>query len=160
MIVDGIDCTDDLRNRQLWYRSRNGQLISTYIKGKGTEHHPEIVFYDPDDPFCLATAQAPRPSQPKLPPVVNFSLPLQVWAAELTNQSIAVVLMNTGAHSATITANWTQLGISTSLSMTVRDMFAHKDLGVATASVHAVVGSHDVAALLLSPVGTAITAQQ
>jgi hypothetical protein len=78
--ANGIDCTDDNRHRQLWYLSKAGQLISTYAKGKGTQHHPDIVFYDPDDPLCVATSAAARPTPPSLPPSVNYSLPLQVWA--------------------------------------------------------------------------------
>ena len=39
---NGIDCTDDVRHRQLWYLSAAGQLISTFAKGNwlaGTLNH-------------------------------------------------------------------------------------------------------------------------
>ena len=53
-------------------------LVVSFAVGKGTQHHPDIAFYDPDDPFCVATSPAAKPSPPKLPPVVNYTLPLQV----------------------------------------------------------------------------------
>eukprot|EP00038_Savillea_parva_P025307 m.47117 g.47117 ORF g.47117 m.47117 type:complete len:656 (-) comp6848_c0_seq1:2276-4243(-) len=150
--INGIDCTDDVRNSQFWYLNALGQLISTYVKGMGTQHHPEIVFYDPDDPFCVATAPAPKPDPPALPPNVNTSLPLQVWAGPLVNGSVGVVLMNTGNQSATITATWKDVGLPHGSTVVVRDVWLHKDLHTAYDSVSAVVAPHDVAALLLTPI--------
>ena len=150
---DGIDCTDDIRSRQFWYLNAEGQLTSAFIKGKGTQHHPEIVFYDPDDPFCVATAPFPKPSAPKLPPVVNHSLPLQVWAGELSGGALAVVLVNTGVRGANITASWHQLGLATNATMAVRDVYAGVEHGSSSGFFSVLVGSHDVAALTLTPTG-------
>lgn len=149
---DGIDCTDDIRNRQFWYLNAGGQLISAFIKGKGTQHHPEIVFYDPDDPFCVATSPLPKPAAPDLPPRVNTSLPIQVWAGKLSKGALAVVLMNTGPNSANVSASWSQLGLAAGVTVAVRDAWAEVDRGTATQSVSALVGSHDVAALTLHPI--------
>lgn len=144
--------------------------------GQGTQHHPEIVFYDPDgalhsclqncvwpfaltltfvanscpDPFCVATAPAPKPSAPELPPAVNHTLPLQIWAGGLSGGGLAVVLVNTGANGANINATWRQLGLPTDAAMAVRDVYAGADRGIARGSVGAFVGSHDVAALTLT----------
>ena len=149
---DGIDCTDDIRSRQFWYLNAEGQLTSAFIKGKGTQHHPEIVFYDPDDPFCVATAPFAKPSAPELPPVVNHTLPLQIWAGELSGGALAVVLVNTGARGASINASWRQLGLATNATMAVRDVYAGVERGSSAGSLSALVGSHDVAALTLTPI--------
>lgn len=150
--TDGIDCTDDVRSRQFWYLNAEGQLTSAFIKGKGTQHHPEIVFYDPDDPLCVATAAFPKPSTPDLPPVVNYTLPLQVWAGELSGGAMAVVLMNTGARGANINASWRHLGLATNATMAVRNVYTGAEHGTFTGSVGALVGPHDVAALTLTPI--------
>ena len=103
------------------------------------------------DPFCVATAPAPKPSAPELPPAVNHTLPLQIWAGELSGGALAVVLVNTGAKSASINATWRQLGLPAERTMAVRDVYAGADRGIARGSVGDFVGSHDVAALTLTP---------
>lgn len=149
--ADGVDCTDDVRSHQLWYLNRQGQLVSSYIKGKGTEHHPDIVFYDPDDPYCLATAAAVKPAPPQTPPVVNYTLPLQVWAGELAGGTVAVALLNTGLQTANVSASWREIGLPPTAEARVRDLWTHRELGAASDSVTVEVPPHDVAALLFTP---------
>lgn len=143
---DGIDCTDSIRDKQLWYLNSLGQLSSTFSNGPS-------YFYEEDLPYCLATAPAAKPAAVKPPPFANQSFPLQVWAGPLAGGSVAVVLLNTGLQSGnvTVTATWAAIGLPAGTRVKVRDALAHTDLGTAVGSVSAVVGSHDAAALHLTP---------
>lgn len=145
--ANGIDCTDSPRAGQLWYLNARGQLSSTYSNQS---------FFDFEDPYCLATSPGPRPMPPQLPPMVNHTLPRQVWAGPVAGGAIAVVLLNTGAEnsSVTVTATWANLGLGEGVTVSVRDMWAHRNLDTASGSVSAVVGSHDAVALLLTPHNT------
>jgi hypothetical protein len=54
---------------------------------------------------------------------------LQVWSKTLTGTNVrAVALLNRGASAASITVQWTTLGIPTGAA-TVRDLWNHTDLG-------------------------------
>ena len=58
---------------------------------------------------------------------------LEIWAAPLTGGSQAVVLLNRGeGDSEQLTVKWTDIGFPSDHSATVRDLWAHKDLGVFT----------------------------
>lgn len=60
---------------------------------------------------------------------------LEIWASPLTGGSQAVVLFNRGdGDSAQLTVKWTDIGFSSDHSATVRDLWAHQDLGVFTGS--------------------------
>jgi alpha-galactosidase len=70
---------------------------------------------------------------------------LQVWAKKLTGtNTVAAVLLNRGTSAASITAQWSALGIPTGAA-TVRDLWAKKDLGAFTGSYTATsVPAHGV----------------
>ena len=55
------------------------------------------------------------------------------WAGPLATGAVAVVLLNTGAQNSSVrvTATWAQLGLEAGVTMAVRDMWAHRDLGTA-----------------------------
>jgi hypothetical protein len=60
---------------------------------------------------------------------------LEVWAGPLKGGSQAVVLLNRGdSDSAQITVQWTDIGFPADHSALVRDLWAHKDIGVFTGS--------------------------
>lgn len=60
---------------------------------------------------------------------------LEVWAGPLTGGSYAVVLLNRGnVVTDSITVRWTDLGLPSGKSATVRDLWAQKDLGTFTNS--------------------------
>ncbi len=59
----------------------------------------------------------------------------QVWAKLLAGTGKrAVLLFNNGASASSMTVTWQQLGLAAGTSATVRDIWAHKDLGAATGS--------------------------
>ena len=68
---------------------------------------------------------------PLLPPFPLRSA--QLWAGELASGAIAVVLVNTGAKAANVTATWNELGLALHAAAAVRDMWAHRELGTLTA---------------------------
>ena len=56
---------------------------------------------------------------------------LEVWAGPLLGGSQAVVLLNRGDSGTTeITVQWSDIGFPVDHSATVRDLWAHQDLGV------------------------------
>ncbi|KAL7229273.1 hypothetical protein ACSBR2_007890 [Camellia fascicularis] len=67
---------------------------------------------------------------------------LQVWAGPLTGHRLAVVLWNRCSEAATITAAWDALGLESSTTVSVRDLWKHQDVGDAVASFSAQVDSH------------------
>jgi len=84
---------------------------------------------------------------------VAGSSALQVWCKPLGTDfaTKAVALFNTNTNSASITAPWTNLGLLPGPA-TVRDLWAHTDLGTFTNSFTTTVAAHS--AVLLKVVGT------
>jgi alpha-galactosidase len=76
---------------------------------------------------------------------------LEIWAKHMKDGSRSVLLLNRGASEVEITAPWTALGYPDHLSSSVRDLWAHKDLGKFTAKFSAKVPSHDVVVLTIKP---------
>jgi len=78
---------------------------------------------------------------------ISTSATLEVWSKKLSgDQTYAVVLFNRTAASADITVTWASLGITAS-SATVRDLWAHSDLGSISTEYKATVPSHGVVML-------------
>ncbi len=78
---------------------------------------------------------------------------LQVWSRQVAD-GIVVALLNKSAASAVMTANWSDLGVSPSVSVDVRDVWNHVDLGTYTNGISTVVASHGVALLKLEAPST------
>jgi hypothetical protein len=73
----------------------------------------------------------------------------QVWSARNPDGSYTVALFNLGAQSATVTANWSDLGITGSAG--VRDLWQHKNLGNYGNSISATLPSHGSELLHITP---------
>jgi len=76
---------------------------------------------------------------------------LEVWSKQLQDGSRAVLLLNRGSSQATVTATWEQIGYPAHLSASVRDLWAHKDLGKSTGKFSAPVESHGVVVVTVKP---------
>ena len=63
-------------------------------------------------------------------------------AGPLSDGSVAVILFNRGSMAASITANWRDIGLSPGAAATVRDLWAHNDVGSFTGSFNRSVNSH------------------
>ena len=75
----------------------------------------------------------------------------EVWARPLADGSRAVALLNRGAATGHISVTWTGLGYPEHITASVRDLWAHQDLGSAHGSVSADVPSHGVVMLKIVP---------
>jgi alpha-galactosidase len=76
---------------------------------------------------------------------------LEIWAKEIQDGSRAVVLLNRGGSPHDIAMHWEQLGYPGHLTATVRDLWAHKDLGKFSAKFSASVESHGVVMVTVRP---------
>lgn len=76
---------------------------------------------------------------------------LEIWAKQMQDGSRAVVLLNRGASTQPITLNWEQIGYPAHLSASVRDLWAHKDLGKFTQKFSAPLESHGVVMVTVKP---------
>ena len=76
---------------------------------------------------------------------------LEVWAGPLEGGCVAVVLLNRGDASASVTAEWADIGLDSSRQATVRDLWQLKDVGTMTGSVTAMVPSHGVVMYKITP---------
>jgi len=83
----------------------------------------------------------------------NGAATTQVYASQLVNAQYAVVLVNrdnSAAHN--ITVSWSSLGVTSTKSFTVRDLWAHQDVGKFTTSYTATnVAPHASVTLKLTP---------
>ncbi len=75
----------------------------------------------------------------------------EIWSKQMNDGSRAVILLNRGSSTADIALNWTDIGYPENLPASVRDLWAHKDLGKKTGSYSASVPSHGVVMLLVKP---------
>ncbi len=75
----------------------------------------------------------------------------EIWSKQMNDSSRAVILLNRGSSTADIALNWTDIGYPENLPASVRDLWAHKDLGKKTGSYSASVPSHGVVMLLVKP---------
>ena len=76
---------------------------------------------------------------------------LEVWSKQLADGGRAVALVNRGASPAKISAAWSDIGYPATVSATVRDLWAHKDVQKQTASYSAEVPSHGVVMVTVKP---------
>ncbi|HET7632684.1 MAG TPA: glycoside hydrolase family 27 protein [Gemmatimonadaceae bacterium] len=83
--------------------------------------------------------------------VQNHPPELQVWYKPLRDGSSAVVLFNRASVPTNISANWSRVGIHTRTA-TVRDLWEHKDLGSFDNHYTAMVPSHGVVMVRITPV--------
>lgn len=74
-----------------------------------------------------------------------------IWAGPLADGSFAVILLNRGFTTTSITASWSDIGLPPLQKATVRDLWAHKDIGTMSGSVTASVESHGVAMYRITP---------
>jgi len=76
---------------------------------------------------------------------------LEVWSRQLADGSKAVALLNKGAAPATIAALWTDIGYPSDLAASVRDLWAHKDMGKVKGSYSTEVPAHGMVMVTIRP---------
>ena len=75
----------------------------------------------------------------------------EVWVKQMSDGSRAVGLLNRSGSEAEITAQWTDLGYPEQLSASVRDLWAHSNVGPHKGSYAAKVPSHGVVVVRVTP---------
>lgn len=76
---------------------------------------------------------------------------VEVWGGPLDGGSFVMVLLNKGLVETTITGLWADIGLDSSRSAMVRDLWKRQDLGVMTNGVSDDVPSHGVMMYKISP---------
>ncbi|XP_077231051.1 alpha-galactosidase-like [Tasmannia lanceolata] len=76
---------------------------------------------------------------------------LEVWAGPLSHGRVAVVLLNRGSSQATITANWSEVGLQQSTVVDVRDLWKHSTTSSVRGHVTATMDSHACKMYVLTP---------
>lgn len=83
----------------------------------------------------LGVDQAGNPASP-----ISQSTSQQVWRAKNADGSYTVALFNLGSSTATVTVNWSDLGLSGSHS--IHDLWSHQDLGSFSGKFSASLKTH------------------
>ncbi|XP_031268333.1 alpha-galactosidase-like [Pistacia vera] len=76
---------------------------------------------------------------------------LEVWAGPLSGNRIAVILWNRGSSKATITADWSDIGLKSSAVVDARDLWAHSTTHSVKNKLEASVESHACKMYILTP---------
>ncbi|WP_175813730.1 alpha-galactosidase [Burkholderia contaminans] len=156
MIASGMTATEDRTHFSLWAISGAplilGNAFSTFAplnnETLSVITNPEVIAVDQDGLGLQGVIVNHAPTD------------LQVIAKPLMGGGRrAVALFNNTAADAPMTVTWTQLGLDASSPATVRDLWAHSDLGAFSGSYSApLVPSHGVVMLMISGVdGPAIS---
>ena len=74
---------------------------------------------------------------------------LELWSKQLADGTRAVVLFNRSKEDANMSFRWPEIGYPDYLSLTVRDLWQHKDLGKSQGSYSTIVPAHGVVMLRL-----------
>jgi hypothetical protein len=99
----------------------------------------------------IAIDQAGRPAKP-----VNQRSQQQVWHSRNANGSYTVALFNLDNEPKTVTADWSDVGLSGPAM--VRDVWKGADTGVATGSVSVALPAHGSKLFTITPRGAAVAA--
>lgn len=75
----------------------------------------------------------------------------EVWAGPLANDDVAVVLFNRAETAANITAQWSDIGVPSGVSASVRDLWLKQGLGSFSDSITLPVVRHGSRTLRLTP---------
>jgi alpha-galactosidase len=76
---------------------------------------------------------------------------LEIWSKQLADGGRAVALLNRGKAAAQISVKWTDIGYPDTLSASVRDLWAKKDVGQKAGGYSAEVPSHGVVMIKVMP---------
>jgi len=124
-----------------WSILNSGLIVATDIRIM-TPIMKEILF----NSEVIAVNQDPLRKQGDR---VHLSGDAQVWAKPLASGAEAVILFNAGESNLAISADFSYWGWTSTTSATVRDMWAHKDLGTFTGTYSTTVAPHAVVMILL-----------
>lgn len=132
----GLSLTESMTHFSLWSLTKAPLIIGCDVRNISAEIYgiltaTEVIAVNQDSLGVQGTKR-----------VSNNNL--EVWAGPLSDGSVAAVLLNRSNATATITANFSDIGIANGATATanVRDLWARVDLGSFTGSYSATVVSH------------------
>jgi alpha-galactosidase len=96
----------------------------------------------------IAVDQAGRPAHP-----VSQATPQQVWFSRNPDGSYTVALFNLADTAASVTAHWSDLGLSAASAATLRDLWQHTNIGHFTGGYTATLAPHASVLLHVTPNG-------
>jgi hypothetical protein len=140
--LDGLTPDERVSVMTLWSLQASPLLLGT-----------DLTKLDPYDLSLItnreviAVDQSGRPGHP-----VSQATPQQVWFSADGKGGYTVALFNLAATPATVTADWSDLGIARARSASVRDLWTHTNLGAFNTSFSATVPSHGARLLHLRTV--------
>lgn len=76
---------------------------------------------------------------------------VEVWARELADGSRAVALLNRDTTASTVKVSWPEIGYTAGLDATVRDLWAHRDVGRIRGEYAATVPGHAAVMVRITP---------
>ena len=123
-------------------------LAAPLMAGNDLEHMSDATKAILMNKELIAVDQDPAGIQGKR---VRKANELEVWVKQLSDGSRAVGLLNRSGAEAEITANWADLGYPEHLNVSVRDLWAHADVGMRKGSYAAKVASHGVVVVHVVP---------
>jgi hypothetical protein len=130
--TDGLTPDERISVLTLWSLQASPLLLGT-----------DLTKMDPYDlslitnPEVIAVDQAGRPGHP-----VSQTTPQQVWFADDGSGTYTVALFNLASAPATVTANWSDLGIAAGRQASVRDLWSHQNLGTMQQGFSATLAPH------------------
>jgi alpha-galactosidase len=139
----GMSNDEEISHFSLWCAMKAPLLVGCDITKMSTQT-TNILFNDE----VIAINQDKLGQQAR---IVSTSGNSQVIAGNLTNAAYVVVLLNRNTAAANITATWTSLGVASTKSFAVRDLWQHKDMGNHTDHYTAAVNAHGVVMVKLTP---------
>ncbi|KAK3422057.1 hypothetical protein EUGRSUZ_G02617 [Eucalyptus grandis] len=75
----------------------------------------------------------------------------EVWSGPLSGNRVAVVLINRGLSTATVTAEWSDIGLNSSVIVDARDLWQHSTTTTIQYQVNATLDSHACKMYVLTP---------
>eukprot|EP01113_Clastostelium_recurvatum_P042802 TRINITY_DN6976_c0_g1_i2.p2 TRINITY_DN6976_c0_g1~~TRINITY_DN6976_c0_g1_i2.p2 ORF type:complete len:127 (-),score=19.29 TRINITY_DN6976_c0_g1_i2:47-427(-) len=116
-----------------------GPVVQSYTCNGGANQKWSLgadgLIHSGDPNLCLATGN-----------------PSQVWAGPLSDGSYAIILFNVAGATQNITVAWNQVFSIVPSTVSVRDLWAHKNLGQFSTGFSSEVPSHGVVMIKASPV--------
>lgn len=149
----GLTETENLAHFSMWcmlaaplLAGNDITTMTPYVKSVLT--HEELIAID-QDPLVAQAVVAKQGGRN----ISKLDQGWQVWKRPLHDGSTAALLLNRGGSNLSITAEFSDLGISGSAK--IRDVWARKDLKTSDTSFTAVVPAHGSLTLKLTPIATA-----
>eukprot|EP00930_Biecheleria_cincta_P039969 TRINITY_DN27423_c0_g2_i1.p1 TRINITY_DN27423_c0_g2~~TRINITY_DN27423_c0_g2_i1.p1 ORF type:complete len:456 (-),score=61.16 TRINITY_DN27423_c0_g2_i1:65-1432(-) len=141
----------------VWSILASPLILGNDIRSISQDHPDCLALLLNDDIVAVNQDSAALPARlvsqtpPMAPKLTSADITSQVLARPLSQNRLAVVLLNRGPSAARLDVGWSDLGLDVTRNMLVYDVIHRKSAGTATGKLIRLVPSHDVAFVILSP---------